>query len=370
MTQSIKTHTNQPKKGRRQLPCSIRTRVRCKKALSSKNSITSLLLLFIILHGCVPLQQFNEVKDKNRSLSIANATIKGENDALRVKNAELTAQLKRDESQLKSLQEDTTMLGRQIQSLRYKLSDQDNQYQALLNRLKNQGQGDKESRDLLNYLQQLQEELQKREDALFLAEKELMAKRNSLQQATLDLEQTRSALKENNERLLALEQALNEKDRAMRALKSSIGDALTGFSSDELEVHMKNGKLYVSMEEKLLFSSGSYQVNTNGQEALIKLAHVLEAKPEIMILIEGHTDNVPYKSGVLLDNWDLSVKRATSVVRILLQHSTIEPVRISAAGKSSYLPVADENTPAGRQKNRRTEIILTPQLNQLLELIE
>ncbi len=134
---------------------------------------------------------------------------------------------------------------------------------------------------------------------------------------------------------------------------------------------MKDGKVYVSLDEKLLFKSGSYEIDANGRNALKKLAGVLEKNPGIQVMIEGHTDNVPYNpgSGQLRDNWDLSVKRATTVVRVLLEGSTINPRRLTAAGRSEYLPVDARNASDARQKNRRTEIVLTPDLSELYDLI-
>jgi chemotaxis protein MotB len=135
---------------------------------------------------------------------------------------------------------------------------------------------------------------------------------------------------------------------------------------------MKNGKVYVSLDEKLLFKSASWDIDANGKNALKNLSGVLEKNPDIQILIEGHTDNVPYNSGggQIKDNWDLSVKRATTVVRVLLEGSKIDAKRLTASGRSQYLPVDDGNTVDARQKNRRTEIILTPDLSELYRLID
>jgi chemotaxis protein MotB len=134
---------------------------------------------------------------------------------------------------------------------------------------------------------------------------------------------------------------------------------------------MKNGKVYVSLEEKLLFKSASWDIDANGRNALKKLGGVLERNPDIQIMIEGHTDNVPYNpgSGQLKDNWDLSVKRATTIVRELVSGSKIDPKRLTASGRSEYMPVDERNTSDARQKNRRTEIVLTPDLSELYELI-
>ena len=136
-------------------------------------------------------------------------------------------------------------------------------------------------------------------------------------------------------------------------------------------MNKKNGKVYVSLDNSLLFTSGSYDVEAKGTEVLKKLAKVLEQNQDINIVVEGHTDNVPLKgSGDIRDNWDLSVKRATSVVKIITTSSKVDPKRLTAAGRSEYLPLDVSNTTDGRKKNRRIEIILTPKLDELFELLE
>ena len=156
-------------------------------------------------------------------------------------------------------------------------------------------------------------------------------------------------------------------------MKEKIKQALQGFDGSGLTVFEKNGKVYVSMEEKLLFASGSFQIDQRGQEALKKLAGVLAMDPDINISIEGHTDNVPYKSAStaqIKDNWDLSVMRATTVVKTLLASGNIDPQRLTACGKGEYVPLDQADTKEARAKNRRTEIILTPKLDALFEILE
>lgn len=148
-------------------------------------------------------------------------------------------------------------------------------------------------------------------------------------------------------------------------------NALTGFEGNGLSISTKNGKVYVSMDEKLLFKSGSYQVDQRGIQALNQLSSVLAQNKDINVMIEGHTDNVPYNgTGALKDNWDLSVKRATSIVRIIIQNKGVAPKRLTVAGRSKYIPVETNSTSLGRSKNRRTEIILTPKLDELFKILE
>ena len=172
--------------------------------------------------------------------------------------------------------------------------------------------------------------------------------------------------------MVELEKILDGQKRIVQDLKNKVSEALLGFENNGLTVTMKNGKVYVSLDEKLLFKTASWDIDANGKNALKKLAAVLERNPDIQITIEGHTDNVPYNpgSGQLKDNWDLSVKRATTVVRVLLEGSKIDAKRLTASGRSEYMPVDVRNTQDARQKNRRTEIVLTPDLTELYQLID
>ena len=178
-------------------------------------------------------------------------------------------------------------------------------------------------------------------------------------------------LRAKNKRLTELEEMLAAKDSAVRALRNSVSAALLGYKDKGLSVEMKNGKVYVMMEERLLFASGSTVVDAKGVDALRDLGKVLEKNNDISILIEGHTDNVPMNgSGEIRDNWDLSVMRATSVVKILMANSKINPLRLTAAGRGEHLPLDKANTADARKKNRRIEVILTPRLDDILKLLE
>jgi len=194
-------------------------------------------------------------------------------------------------------------------------------------------------------------------------EKEFYAKKSALDLLSQQLAEKTAAYAK-------LRSELARKDSSMNALRNSIAKALLEFENDGLTITRKNGRVYVSMENKLLFSSGSFVINPKGADAIQKLAKVLESHPDIKILVEGHTDNVPYGGkGNLSDNWDLSAKRATSIVRILTSSSTIVPERITAAGRGEFAPIASNDTAEGRAKNRRTEIILVPDLSKLYEIV-
>jgi len=155
----------------------------------------------------------------------------------------------------------------------------------------------------------------------------------------------------------------------MAKLKSSISDALLNYKTDELSVYMKDGMVYVSLSEKLLFKSGSDVVDPKGKEALKSLAQVLNGTKDITVMIEGHTDNVPIKTKMFKDNWDLSTARATSIVRILTVDNSFDAARITASGRSEFHPVKDNTTLEGRAGNRRTEVILSPDLKEMYKLL-
>lgn len=187
-------------------------------------------------------------------------------------------------------------------------------------------------------------------------------------QALLTKEQERlnKELEKKNQRLKELEEMIESNKRQVNELKETVSKALVSFEGSDLTVHQKNGKVYVSLEEKLLFKSGSYNVDKKGVEALKKLAVVLEKNPDIDITIEGHTDTI----GKAKYNWDLSVKRATAIVDILQKNSSVEPKRFTAAGRGMYLPLDDGTSKEALAKNRRTEIILMPKLNKLYEILD
>jgi chemotaxis protein MotB len=203
----------------------------------------------------------------------------------------------------------------------------------------------------------LSADLQKREKELLDAER-----RNG--ELTANLEMREARVKE-------LEKVLADKEQAVNDLKSKVSKALLSFKEKDLSINVKNGKVYVSLSEQLLFKSGSTKVDPKGQEALKKLAEVLKDQKDISVMVEGHTDDVPVAKGTVgvEDNWDLSVLRATEIVRILT-HSGVSPKSLIPSGRGEFSPVAEGKSPEARQKNRRTEIILTPKLDELFQILE
>ena len=184
------------------------------------------------------------------------------------------------------------------------------------------------------------------------------------------LNQKKNELNERERTINELQQMINAQNEKVRKLLSSVKDALLGFSSDELTVREKDGKVYVAMSDKLLFQSGSARLDERGEEALGKLAEVLNKQTDIDVFIEGHTDNKPINTVQFKDNWDLSVIRATSVVRILIKNYNVNPLQIQPSGRGEYMPVDDNETAEGRSKNRRTEIIMAPKLDKLFQMLQ
>lgn len=186
-----------------------------------------------------------------------------------------------------------------------------------------------------------------------------------------ELQRNQADLEERSQRVEELESLLKAREEAIAAIRRQVSDALLGFEGKGLTISTRDGKVYVSMEDKLLFRSGSYEIGRDGEKAVRDLAKVLAANPDINVMVEGHTDDVRYTPNAYLkDNLDLSAKRATTVVRLLLENKEIAPERIVAAGRGESLPVAEGKTAEARAKNRRTEIILTPKYDELIKLME
>jgi len=285
---------------------------------------------FLFLFSCVSSKKFNQLNGNFQDCERTVQSMKEQNQALNVKITELQSKI---DKQVKDISELTAKL---------------NETTANLESLKT-GSSEEIAR-LMEKLQEAQTDLQKREDILKLAQTEL---------------EKRSV------RLQELEEALKQKDDAVKQLRQKVMDALVGFNNKGLTIQEKNGKVYVSLDEQLLFKTAQWDVDPKGQQALSNLAEVLGQNPDINVLVEGHTDNVPMRgTGLVKDNWDLSVMRATAVTRILLKNKAVDPKRITSAGRGEYFPIDEADTPEARQKNRRTEIILTPRLDEIFRILE
>ncbi len=326
-----------------------------------------LLYLFIIItaFSCVPARQFEDVKTKAAKCEEDKARLTSENLELNTKLTEVEADFADLKKRWEGLKNDTSVMGTSLRRLTTNYDKLNATYERLLDQHSRMLQGKAEDHEkLMGQVQDLQARNQEKEDALRKLELTLGDKENNLNQLN-------SELIEREKRVKELESAINRKDSIVNALKDKVADALLGFQKDGLTVEQRNGKVYVSMEERLLFASGSWNVDKRGAEALKKLAKVLETQPDINVLIEGHTDSIPFNgSSQVKDNWDLSVMRATAITKIITSNSDVDPKRLTAAGRSKYIPLDSNESKEGRAKNRRTEIILTPKLDELFKILE
>lgn len=338
----------------------------------NKTIATAAALLVATLFSCVPAKEFQALQDRNQKCEEERERFETENTGLNVKVTEFDSKIQVLEKEVEQLKSDSAT--RVVDLIRLKEdNDRLNSRYAELQQVQESfvSGNQKETRRVLAQLQATQEELQIKEDALKELERKLNNRRKELDEAMAKFNVMKAELDERNARLIELEKILARKDSAVMALRRRVSDALFGFEGKGLSVKIQNGKVYVSLEEKLMFKSGSHEVDATGIAALKQLIPVLEQNKDINIMVEGHTDDVRFSGrGELLDNWDLSVKRATSIVRILLTNSKIAPNRITASGRSDYLPIDAAKTPEARQKNRRTEIILTPKLDELFDILD
>jgi chemotaxis protein MotB len=302
---------------------------------ATKFLLPLLFLIAVMGTGCVSKKKFSEMENlKNHVQDMLDE----KNQALKDCNTEkdsLNQLVKSLEDEKYRLQADTARLAKDRNQVREQMRDLKNRCDQMSDNYENlKSQSSKKVQDLIDQLERLQDDLAAR-------------------QARLD----------------EVERRLNERDSVMNALRQKVADALLGFRDQGLTVEIKDGKVYVSLSNKLLFASGSTKLDKNGQQALKDLAGVLKDQKDLTIMVEGHTDNVKVTNlGDIKDNWDLSVMRSTEVVRVLVAEG-VEPTRIIPSGRGETLPKASGDTPEARASNRRTEIILSPKLDALYELI-
>lgn len=307
-------------------------------------------LTLVLAASCVSPKVYKELEDKY-------ANLKKEHRNLSDTHEELLQEKSKLENDLAALQSeyDKTLMQR-------------DKLQSDYNALKSNYDNLKNSYDALekNSSAAIAENSKKNRELLA----ELEAKEQALAAENARLEALKKQLEDRSNRVAELEAVIAAKDKAMTALKNAISRALTDFEGKGLTVEQRDGKVYVSMENKLLFGSGSWAVGAQGRQAVQQLGSVLADNPDIAILIEGHTDNVPYKGNSQLSgNWDLSTKRATAIVNILRENANINPENLTAAGRGEYAPIATNDTAEGKAKNRRIEVILTPKLDELSKLL-
>lgn len=323
------------------------------------------LWFLLPFYSCVSPKIHNDLLSKYESLQGEYSNKEHENLKLSEQIEEQNTIISLLKNQIKNLRNDSIQNGSKLQVLQNKHEELNKAYDLLLS---------KSSREMANKaksMKKLLNELEISQNKLFAKEEELNKLSQELKQKELELNESQQALEKRSIRVAELEFIIHQKDSLVSSLKTRVSQALTGLEGNGLTIEKRNGKIYISLEEDLLFASGQYNVNKMGENALKKLAVVLSNQQKIDILVEGHTDNIPIKESKLVrDNWDLSVMRATSVVKILLKNEKLDPLQLTAAGKGKYSPIANNETKEGRKMNRRIEMILSPNLNDLFDLLK
>ena len=310
-----------------------------------------LVLIAVGFSSCVASKKYDDLMarttDLERQKTITDKTLAEANSRIKT----LNDQVNNLENQLDRLRTDTTQLGTVLRRTKALYTELNASYDKLL---KN---SDRMIASKTTETSKLSSDLARRESEL-----------RALEQSN---EKLSAELKTREEKVAELERVLAEKERAVANLRNTVSNALLGFKDSDLTVDVKNGKVYVSLAEQLLFKSGSTKIDPKGQDALKKLASALQGQQDVNVLVEGHTDDVPIARGTpgMQDNWDLSVLRATEITRILT-NAGLDRVRVTPSGRADTVPLQAGRTPDSRRMNRRTEIILTPKLDELFKILE
>ncbi len=316
-------------------------------------SLLPFFIVLLLLSACVPAKKYKDLLEREKVCSEELAKFKKSSGEYEALSKDLQTKFANASRDLAKLIQDTTALGSKYRLLLRDYNIIDGEYKSLqksFDKLKNLSA--RETAELQNQLEAKNNELQIKEDALLKLDQELKEKQR--------------LLIEREKRVNELEEAIRKKEAAVQLLKAKVANALRGFENQGLSVVQKNGKIYVSLEAKLLFKSGSTFVEEEGVRALVELGKALESEKDLEIIVEGHTDTDKLNSSTSpKNNWELSVLRATSVVQILLNNSRMTPSQIMAGGRGEFLPI-DESDKA---KNRRIEVIISPNLNELFEII-
>jgi chemotaxis protein MotB len=312
---------------------------------------TIFTLACLLVSSCVTRKKYDDLSSNKLRLEADKADC---DEKLKSASAELerlsalSNKLTKENSELK---EDTTTTGRILRKTLFNYNNLNDSYEKLLRN------HDRLQSNSTAETSKLNSDLQRRE-------KELLDQERKIGELQANLQAREERVKE-------LEKVLADKEKAVNELKTKVSKALLNFKEKDLTINVKNGKVYVSLSEQLLFKSGSTSVDPKGIEALKKLSGVLKDQQDISVMVEGHTDDVPVSKGTVgvKDNWDLSVLRATEIVRILT-NSGVDPKNLIPAGRSEYSPIAEGRSTEARTKNRRTEIILTPKLDELFKILD
>ncbi len=312
--------------------------------------ITCIAVVGILMTSCVTSKVYKDLESKYANLKREHRKMKDDFSALEKTNAKDREALQTLEAEYAKTKAERDELQRNYDAALANYENLKNSYDALeKNSSAAIAANSKKNRELLAKLEEKESALAQERNRLDALQKDLDAR---------------------SQRVDELEGLIAAKEAKMQALKAAISKALRNFEGNGLTVEERDGKVYVSMENKLLFESGSWAVGTQGRKAVKQLGKVLGDNPDISVLIEGHTDNVPYTGGgQLKGNWDLSTKRATAIVNILLENQQIDPQNLTAAGRGEFAPVASNDTSTGKSKNRRIEVILTPKLDEITKLL-
>ena len=310
-----------------------------------------ILVVGISASSCVSTKVHKTLQDKYDLLSNEAEQLRQKNEVRDAENSELTRTLDDARREVSQLTQDTATKYDELQALQTKYDRLSKQYDYLLDNNNTLiAASARENRALMDQLSSMQSRLQAKEDSL---------------------NTERRLLERGKNRVNELEGVIRRQDSTAAYVRQKVADALLGFTGKGLTVNMRDGKVYVSLENSLLFAPGSWNVAAGGQVALENLAKVLAENQDISVLVEGHTDNDPYRGqSQVKDNWDLSVMRATNVVKILTRNSGLDPQRITAAGRGEFVPLVENNSASNKAINRRTEIILTPDLTELANLLD
>ena len=278
---------------------------------------------------------------------------------------ELEGEISSLKSKISNLRSDSIQNGGALIILQNKHDGLSESYDLLISK------NSREMADKAKEIKRLLQQLDQTQSVLFEKEDELTKLSLSLETKEKELNLAQEMLDDRSIRVVELESIINKKDSIVTALKQSISKSLIGLEGEGLTIEKRNGKVYVSLEEALLFASGKYEVNNSGVTALNKLAAALASQKDLEILVEGHTDSIPLSGkGLIKDNWDLSVMRATNVIKVLTKNSTLTSLKLTAAGRAEFVPISGNATVEGRSANRRIEIILSPNLDDLFKLLD
>ena len=326
-------------------------------------SFSLILLTVITLLSCVPQRKFAELETKYNKLTTDKKACDSINDGYEKDVLKLKADLEKTKDEFAKLSSNFT----EMESLYNRVKKT---YDELTLTYEKRLASESLTKDeLKKSLRELESKLVKKELELNEKEANLIKKEEEAKKLNEDFSTIEKSLKEREEKVKELEQLIKLKDESVNKLKETLTNALIGYKENGLNVTSRDGKVYVSVDEKLLFQSGKVDVDPNGKKALLKLCETLKSNIDFDIIVEGHTDNMPIKTARFEDNWDLSVLRATAITRIMTKEGKIDSKKIIPAGRGENFPVDNADSKEARAKNRRIEIIISPSLKEIMNIL-